>query len=62
MSSSLERMCGFVDNYINNTDFVLNRPSGTQLGKANPVWLTNGDVVEVGLENVGTCTNQLKYV
>jgi len=37
-------------------------PSGVQLGQANPVWLTNGDVVEVGLENVGTCTNQLKFV
>ncbi|KAF8063437.1 hypothetical protein FPV67DRAFT_1421138 [Lyophyllum atratum] len=37
-------------------------PSGVNLGKANPVWLTNGDVVEVGLENVGTCTNALKYV
>ncbi|GLB41492.1 putative fumarylacetoacetate (FAA) hydrolase family protein [Lyophyllum shimeji] len=37
-------------------------PSGVNLGKANPVWLTDGDVVEVGLENVGTCTNALKYV
>ncbi|KAJ6630125.1 hypothetical protein B0H10DRAFT_1775349 [Mycena sp. CBHHK59/15] len=37
-------------------------PKGVNLGKANPVWLTNGDVVEVGLENVGTCTNALKYV
>ncbi|KAJ7889946.1 hypothetical protein B0H14DRAFT_2691372 [Mycena olivaceomarginata] len=37
-------------------------PKGVNLGKPNPVWLTNGDVVEVGLENVGTCTNQLKYV
>ncbi|KAF8588234.1 hypothetical protein K439DRAFT_1384839 [Ramaria rubella] len=37
-------------------------PSGTNLGKANPEWLQDGDVVEVGLENVGTCTNALKYV
>lgn len=37
-------------------------PAGVNLGKANPVWLVNGDVVEVGLENVGTCTNKLKYV
>ncbi|KAF8151768.1 hypothetical protein B0H34DRAFT_823336 [Crassisporium funariophilum] len=36
-------------------------PSGVQLGKTNPTWLTNGDVVEVGLENVGTCTNAIKY-
>ncbi|PFH48532.1 hypothetical protein AMATHDRAFT_5730 [Amanita thiersii Skay4041] len=37
-------------------------PSGVQLGKTDPVWLVDGDVVEVGLENVGTCTNALKYV
>ncbi|KAF5375852.1 hypothetical protein D9615_008194 [Tricholomella constricta] len=37
-------------------------PSGVNLGKENPVWLTDGDVVEVGLENVGTCTNTIKYV
>ncbi|KAF8871089.1 hypothetical protein BD779DRAFT_1613975 [Infundibulicybe gibba] len=37
-------------------------PNGVNLGKADPVWLTNGDVVEVGLENVGTCTNPIKYV
>ncbi|CAA7266763.1 unnamed protein product [Cyclocybe aegerita] len=37
-------------------------PSGVNLGKANPDWLKDGDVVEVGLENVGTCTNVLKYV
>ncbi|KAF7441369.1 hypothetical protein PC9H_001719 [Pleurotus ostreatus] len=37
-------------------------PSGTNLGKAVPEFLKNGDVVEVGLENVGTCTNQIKYV
>ncbi|PPQ77849.1 hypothetical protein CVT25_015343 [Psilocybe cyanescens] len=36
-------------------------PSGVQLGKTNPNWLKNGDVVEVGLENVGTCTNAIKY-
>ncbi|KAG6855639.1 hypothetical protein H0H87_012763 [Tephrocybe sp. NHM501043] len=28
-------------------------PSGVNLGKTDPVWLTDGDVVEVGLENVG---------
>ncbi|RDB27789.1 Fumarylacetoacetate hydrolase domain-containing protein 2 [Hypsizygus marmoreus] len=36
-------------------------PSGVNLGKVDPVWLTDGDVVEVGLENVGTCTNTIKY-
>lgn len=38
------------------------RPSGVQLGKTNPNWLKNGDVVEVGMENVGTCTNTIKYM
>ncbi|KAJ7452135.1 hypothetical protein B0H11DRAFT_2176712 [Mycena galericulata] len=37
-------------------------PSGVQLGKANPHWLQNGDVVEVGTENIGTCTNTITYV
>ncbi|KAJ7222545.1 hypothetical protein GGX14DRAFT_353065 [Mycena pura] len=37
-------------------------PSGVQLGKTNPVWLTKGDVVEVGTENIGTCTNTITYV
>ncbi|KAK0456357.1 hypothetical protein EV421DRAFT_1698817 [Armillaria borealis] len=37
-------------------------PSGTNLGKVVPEYLVNGDVVEVGLENVGTCTNTIRYV
>ncbi|KAK7055373.1 fumarylacetoacetate hydrolase [Favolaschia claudopus] len=37
-------------------------PKGVNLGKENPQWLTDGDVIEVGLENVGTCTNMLQYV
>ncbi|SJL05877.1 related to bifunctional 4-hydroxyphenylacetate degradation enzyme [Armillaria ostoyae] len=37
-------------------------PSGTNLGKVVPEYLVNGDVVEVGLENVGTCTNAIRYV
>ncbi|PBK77108.1 hypothetical protein ARMSODRAFT_999475 [Armillaria solidipes] len=37
-------------------------PSGTNLGKVVPEYLVNGDVVEVGLENVGTCTNTIQYV
>jgi len=36
-------------------------PSGTNLGKEVKEYLKNGDVIEVGLENVGTCTNQIKY-
>ncbi|KAF9445852.1 fumarylacetoacetate hydrolase [Macrolepiota fuliginosa MF-IS2] len=37
-------------------------PSGVNLGKQDPDWLVEGDVIEVGLENVGTCTNTIKYV
>jgi len=37
-------------------------PSGVNLGKQDPDWLVEGDVIEVGLENVGTCTNSIKYV
>jgi 2-keto-4-pentenoate hydratase/2-oxohepta-3-ene-1,7-dioic acid hydratase in catechol pathway len=36
-------------------------PAGVQLGQKNPVWLVDGDVVEVGLQNVGTCTNRYTY-
>ncbi|KAJ4001361.1 hypothetical protein F5050DRAFT_1803257 [Lentinula boryana] len=36
-------------------------PSGVQLGKADPIWLVNGDVVEVGLEGLGTCTSTITY-
>jgi len=37
-------------------------PAGVNLGKADPDWLVDGDVVEVGLENVGTCTNTMKFL
>jgi len=37
-------------------------PSGTNLGAENPVWLTDGDVVEVGLDIIGTCTNRIKHL
>ncbi|KAJ3763488.1 hypothetical protein EV360DRAFT_91858 [Lentinula raphanica] len=36
-------------------------PSGVQLGKPDPVWLVDGDVVEVGLEGLGTCTSTITY-
>jgi len=37
-------------------------PSGVNLGKANPVWLTNGDVVEVGVDGIGTNENVITYM
>ncbi|KAG9255058.1 fumarylacetoacetate hydrolase family protein [Emericellopsis atlantica] len=37
-------------------------PSGVGMGqKPKPIWLKDGDVVEVGLENVGTCTNKVEF-
>ncbi len=42
-----------------NTDFC--RPGGTQLGMADPVWLTNGDNVTVTISELGSIQNQLKY-
>jgi hypothetical protein len=37
-------------------------PAGTQLESKNPVWLTDGDVVQVGLDNIGTVTNTYRHV
>ena len=31
-----------------------NSPSGVGMGRKPQVWLKDGDVIEVGLENVGT--------
>ncbi|PHH93146.1 hypothetical protein CDD83_27 [Cordyceps sp. RAO-2017] len=36
-------------------------PAGVGLGRKSPVWLKDGDVVEVGLEGVGTCTNRVEF-
>jgi 2-keto-4-pentenoate hydratase/2-oxohepta-3-ene-1,7-dioic acid hydratase in catechol pathway len=47
---------------LSETLTSLLRPNGVNLGKTDPVWLTDGDVVEVGLDNVGTCTNEIKHV
>lgn len=31
------------------------------MGRNPQVWLKNGDVVEVELEGVGTCTNKVEF-
>ncbi|EGR47648.1 uncharacterized protein TRIREDRAFT_108482 [Trichoderma reesei QM6a] len=36
-------------------------PEGVGMGRKPQVWLKDGDVVEVGLENVGTCTNKVEF-
>ncbi|KAH6604686.1 hypothetical protein Trco_006393 [Trichoderma cornu-damae] len=36
-------------------------PEGVGMGRKPQLWLKDGDVVEVGLENVGTCTNKVEF-
>ncbi|KAL8807509.1 MAG: hypothetical protein Q9182_000674 [Xanthomendoza sp. 2 TL-2023] len=36
-------------------------PQGVGSGRSPPLWLKNGDVVEVSLEGVGSCTNKIAY-
>lgn len=31
------------------------------MGKSPQLWLKDGDVVEVSLEGVGTCTNKVEF-
>ena len=36
-------------------------PEGVGMGRRPQLWLKDGDVVEVSLEGVGTCTNKVEY-
>jgi len=36
-------------------------PAGVGSGRKPPLWLKDGDTVEVGLENIGTCTNKVEF-
>ncbi|KAG7092309.1 hypothetical protein E1B28_008671 [Marasmius oreades] len=36
-------------------------PEGVQFGLPNPFWLTDGDVVQVGLSGIGTITNTYSF-
>ncbi|ANB14881.1 Fmp41p [Sugiyamaella lignohabitans] len=36
-------------------------PSGVGMGRSPPVWLKNGDVVEVGLSKVGSIVNKVVF-
>lgn len=36
-------------------------PSGVGMGRDPKLWLKDGDVVEVALEGVGTCTNKVEF-
>lgn len=41
---------------------VVIRPQGVGLGRKPPLWLKDGDTVEVSLEGIGTCVNKIEYV
>lgn len=32
------------------------------MGRKPPLWLRDGDIVEVGLEGVGSCANIVRFV
>ncbi|KXH65878.1 fumarylacetoacetate hydrolase [Colletotrichum salicis] len=36
-------------------------PEGVGMGRKPQLWLKDGDVVEVGLENVGSCINKIEF-
>ncbi|CAL8577062.1 hypothetical protein XPA_002911 [Xanthoria parietina] len=36
-------------------------PQGVGSGKSPPLWLKDGDIVEVSLEGIGSCTNKVEY-
>ncbi len=38
------------------------RPQGVGMGRKPPLWLKDGDVVEVGLEGIGTCVNKIEHI
>jgi 2-keto-4-pentenoate hydratase/2-oxohepta-3-ene-1,7-dioic acid hydratase in catechol pathway len=37
-------------------------PQGVGMGRKPPLWLKDGDVVEVSLAGIGTCTNKVEFV
>lgn len=39
----------------------LHRPQGVGMGRKPAAWLTNGDQVEVSLEDVGSCVNRVAF-
>ena len=37
-------------------------PQGVGMGRKPQLWLKDGDMVEVGLEGIGTCTNKVEHI
>lgn len=40
---------------------IFNSPQGVGMGRKPQLWLKDGDLVEVSLEGVGSCTNKIVY-
>ena len=38
------------------------RPQGVGSGRKPPLWLKDGDIVEVSLEGIGTCVNKIEHI
>jgi 2-keto-4-pentenoate hydratase/2-oxohepta-3-ene-1,7-dioic acid hydratase in catechol pathway len=43
------------------TVIMTGTPDGVALGMAEPKWLQNGDVVEVKIDQLGSCVNKIVY-
>ena len=37
-------------------------PQGVAAARNPPLWLKDGDIVEVALESVGTCINKVEHI
>lgn len=43
------------------TVIMTGTPGGVAMGMRPPKWLRNGDVVEVAIEQLGSCINRVQY-
>ena len=37
-------------------------PQGVGMGRSPQLWLKDGDIAEVGLDGIGTCTNKVEHI
>lgn len=49
-------------NFSRETSLTFSSPQGVGAGKKPPLWLKDGDIVEVGLEGIGTCINKIEHL
>lgn len=48
------RVCEYAD--------LSKSPQGVGAGRKPPLWLKDGDIVEVALEGVGACINKVEHI